>query len=119
MAALSALCGAGGVALAAVAAHRVADPSLATAAQFLVMHGAAALGLAALSSSLTQAGGFLAGASLMIAGVLLFSGDISFRVFFGNSLFPFAAPIGGSALILAWIVAAVSALSALFRRVDR
>lgn len=113
VAALASLSGAGGVALAAVAAHRVADPSLATAAQFLVMHGAAAIGLAALSASFARPRVALVAASLMLAGVFLFSGDISSRVFFGTRLFPLAAPIGGSLLIGSWFVAAFAAVWAL------
>lgn len=109
------LLGAAGVALAAVAAHRVADPSLATAAQFLIVHGAAALALAALSSGSPSAVGFLAAGSLMIFAVAVFSGDVTLRVFTGARLFPMAAPIGGSLLILAWLMAAVSGLAAAVR----
>lgn len=107
--------GAAGVALAAVAAHRVADPSLATAAQFLIVHGAAALALSALSSGSPSSVGFLAAGSLMIFAVALFSGDVTLRVFTGARLFPLAAPIGGSLLILAWLAAGITGIAAAIR----
>lgn len=101
------LLGAAGVALAAVAAHRVADPSLATAAQFLIVHAAAAIGLSALASGTPLPVGFLVSSSLMILAVALFSGDVAVRVFLGGKLFPMAAPLGGSLLIGAWLIAGV------------
>lgn len=107
--------GAAGVALAAVAAHRVADPSLATAAQLLIVHGAAALALSALSSGSPSSVGFLVAGSLMIFAVALFSGDVTLRVFTGARLFPMAAPIGGSLLILAWLAAGITGIAAAAR----
>jgi uncharacterized membrane protein YgdD (TMEM256/DUF423 family) len=109
------LVGAAGVALAAVAAHRVADPSLATAAQFLILHGAAAVALSAFAGGSLAGGsqwslGFLVSGSLMIFAVALFSGDVAARVLLGDRLFPMAAPIGGSLLIVAWLVAGVTGI---------
>lgn len=109
------LLGAAGVALAAVAAHRVADPSLTTAALFLIMHGAAALALTALASGSPWPTVTLAAASLLLFAVTLFSGDVTARVMLGDRLFPMAAPLGGSLLILGWLVAAVSGFAAAFR----
>jgi uncharacterized membrane protein YgdD (TMEM256/DUF423 family) len=40
----------------------------------------------------------------------LFSGDIAARVLMGGRLFPMAAPIGGSLLILGWLVVGLSAV---------
>jgi len=109
--------GAAGVALAAAASHGGADPHLETAAQFLMIHGAAALALAALSASAERPLGYLLAASLMIGAVILFAGDLTFRAYTGDRLFPFAAPLGGSSLILAWLIAAATALrDALSRR---
>lgn len=104
------LLGAGGVALAAVAAHRVADPSLTTAALFLILHGTAAVGLTALADGSPWPTGFLAAASLMLFAVALFSGDVASRVLLDGRLFPMAAPLGGSLLILAWLVAGVTGI---------
>lgn len=103
------LLGAAGVVLAASGAHRVADPSLTTAALFLLIHAGAAIGLSALSGGSPVPTGLLVSASLMLVAVGLFSGDVSARVLIGDRLFPFAAPLGGSLLILSWIVAAVTA----------
>src|SRR5271166_4832786 len=73
-----------------------------TAALFLILHGAAALGVAAhaaVSASRTLVGiGFV-----MEAGAAVFAADLATRAFTGARLFPFAAPIGGSAMILSWL----------------
>lgn len=99
---LAGILGAAGVALAAVAAHRVADPSLTTAALFLILHGAAAVALTALAGGSPWPSAFLAAGSLMLLAVTLFSGDVAARVLLGDRLFPMAAPLGGSLLILSW-----------------
>lgn len=109
------LLGAAGVALAAVAAHRVADPSLTTAALFLIMHGAAALALTALAGVSPWPTVVLVAASLMLFAVTLFSGDVTARVLLGDRLFPMAAPLGGSLLILSWLVAGLSGIAAALR----
>lgn len=108
--AVAGLFGAAGVVLAAAAAHRVSDPSLMTAALFLILHGGAAIALSALAGGSLAPLGFLVSASLMLFGVALFSGDVVARVMLGDRLFPFAAPIGGSLLILSWLVAALIGL---------
>ncbi len=51
---------------------------------------------------LTAAIGFVAGAAL-------FAGDLSLRQFAGHSLFPMAAPTGGTLLIIGWLVLAIAA----------
>ncbi len=109
------LLGAAGVALAAVAAHRVAEPSLATAAMFLIVHAAAAVALSAVASGTPLPVGLLASASLMILAVALFSGDVATRVLLEGRLFPMAAPLGGSLLILAWVIAGVSGIVSALR----
>ena len=51
---------------------------------------------------------------LMEAGASLFAADLATRAFSGDRLFPFAAPIGGTAMILSWFaLAAVFAAMAL------
>lgn len=112
---LAGLLGAAGVALAAVAAHRTADPSLATAALFLILHGTAAIALTAVAGSFPWPQAVLASASLMIFAVTLFSGDVASRVLLGDRLFAMAAPTGGSLLILAWLAAAALAVIAAVR----
>ena len=100
--ALAGLAGAGGVALAAVAAHKVDSPALATAATLLMIHAAAVVGLLALAHSRA----WLAAASLMLGAASLFSGDIALHTLCGQHIFPVAAPTGGSLLIASWIAVA-------------
>ena len=110
------LTGAAGVALAAVAAHRIESPALATAATMLMIHAAAAVAMTAASSGtgLGRAGRVVAG--LMLAAVALFSGDVTMHALTGNHVFPCAAPTGGSALIACWLGFAVVCMFARLRR---
>lgn len=104
---IAALQGAAGAALAAAAAHASANPLLATASQFLMLHAAAGVGVAALLQAGPPLARWLALAGLaMQAGVTLFSADLAARVYLGGRLFPFAAPIGGSTTILSWLALA-------------
>jgi len=104
VAAIAALQGAAGVALAAAAAHVDASPFLATASQFLMIHAAAGVGLASLvRTTPKREARWLAGIALALQiGVALFSGDLVARVFLAGKLFPLAAPIGGGLTILSW-----------------
>jgi uncharacterized membrane protein YgdD (TMEM256/DUF423 family) len=45
----------------------------------------------------------------------MFSGDIALRAFAGQRLFPFAAPTGGTILILAWLAVALAGVLAVVR----
>lgn len=38
----------------------------------------------------------------MLLGAALFSADLAFHDFYNQRLFPFAAPIGGTSMIVAW-----------------
>ncbi len=113
---LAALMGASGVGLTALASH-AGEANIAIAAQFLLIHAAALLGLTACRRQ-----GLLHGrmASLaawaLILGTVLFAGDLVIRARLGIRLFPFAAPLGGSLMILAWLLAGASALSAFKQR---
>lgn len=112
----AALHGAAGVTLAAAAAHVDASPLLASASQFLMIHAAAGLALAALIRTAPPAATFLAVAAFALqAGVTLFSADLSARVYLSGKLFPFAAPIGGGLTIVSWVLLAVWAASAFSR----
>lgn len=105
---IAALQGAAGVTLAAAAAHVDASPLLATASHFLMVHAAAGIGLAALLAAALPFSGLLAGVALALqTGVVLFSVDLSARVFLGGKLFAFAAPMGGGLTILAWLGIAI------------
>lgn len=110
IAAAAALMGAAGVTLAAVAAHKVPTPAMATAAQMLMVHAVAVLAVAAWAvRSVTAGGWWRAAARMMLFGVALFAGDIALKGFEVGQLFPMAAPIGGSLTILAWVLVAVAA----------
>jgi uncharacterized membrane protein YgdD (TMEM256/DUF423 family) len=115
---VAALQGAAGVSLAAATAHVDANPLLATASQFLMIHAAAGLALAARAADPGLARPRLfAGAALALqAGVTLFSADLAARVYLGTRLFPFAAPMGGSLTILAWTALAIWGAAGIARR---
>ena len=104
------LLGAAGVALAAIAAHRVQDPSLATAAHLLVMQAAAVLGVVAVATRCTRPLAWTIAGALLLAGAALFAGDITLRAFTGNRLFPMAAPTGGSTMIAGWLMVALASV---------
>ena len=98
------LAGAAGVALAAAGAHGASLSALTPAAQFLLMHAAAGVAIAALAVRSAHPGAFLVAALILLIGVTLFSGDIAARTFWGNRLFPMAAPIGGTTMIIGWLI---------------
>jgi uncharacterized membrane protein YgdD (TMEM256/DUF423 family) len=100
------LAGAAGVALAAAGAHGPALSALTPAAQFLMMHAAAAVAIAAVATRAAHPGGFLIAALILLVGVTMFSGDIAARTLWGHRLFPMAAPVGGSTMIVGWLVLA-------------
>jgi uncharacterized membrane protein YgdD (TMEM256/DUF423 family) len=111
LAAAAGLMGAAGVALAAVAAHRVPTASMASAAQMLMVHAGAVLAIAAWATrSRCAAGWWRVAARVMLLGVALFSADIALKGFEVGQLFPMAAPIGGSLTIGAWVLVTVAAL---------
>ena len=111
VAALAGMTGAGGITLAAVAAHLVSDPMLQTAAEFLVLHATAMLALSGLALAAPQRGSWLLGAAgLFLCGSLLLGGDLSARALSGARLFPMAAPLGGALLTIGWAFVALAAL---------
>jgi uncharacterized membrane protein YgdD (TMEM256/DUF423 family) len=104
---LAALMGAAGVALAAAATHEAGGTMGQTAAYFLILHAAALLGATACAAGDAR----LARALLVVGaglglGAIVFSADLASRAFSGARLFPMAAPIGGSLMILFWLALA-------------
>lgn len=98
---------AAGVGLSAYAAHgaeAAARANLQSAALFALAHGIA---LAALSPHTPRRIGTLA-LSMLLFGVLLFSGSLAAAHFFGVST-PLA-PMGGSMILLGWLLFAADAL---------
>lgn len=112
LACLAGLMGAAGVALAALASHAYAGTSLAVAAGMLSLQAPAVLAIA-----LGRKAGLMhdlvarVAAWALVAGTVLFAGDIAMRTFAGTGLFPMAAPIGGTAMIAAWLLAALAGLA--------
>jgi uncharacterized membrane protein YgdD (TMEM256/DUF423 family) len=88
---------------AAASAHVTGGGSLATAANFLLIHAAAALAVAAHADQGRTPFAWYAVATAMLGAVALFSGDLALFSLRGSHLFPMAAPIGGSLLIAAWL----------------
>jgi uncharacterized membrane protein YgdD (TMEM256/DUF423 family) len=103
--------GAAGVALAAASAHQGDATRLAAASSMLLFHASAVLaavllaerGVIHLQFGLTAAFGF-------VVATALFAGDLTLRQYAGHSLFPMAAPTGGTLLILSWLMLAVAAV---------
>jgi uncharacterized membrane protein YgdD (TMEM256/DUF423 family) len=110
LAASAGVLGAAGVALAAVAAHRVESPALVTAASMLMIHAVAGLAIAALAAASHASRRWCGLGGFMLGAVALFSGDIALNAMAGFHLFPMAAPTGGSLLIASWLAVAVCAL---------
>ena len=107
---LSGIMGADGVILAAASAHQADASRLAAASSMLLFHASAVLGAVALAErgivhtkiGITAAFGFVVAAGL-------FAGDLTLRHYAGNGLFPFAAPTGGTLMIVSWLALAVAA----------
>lgn len=110
LAALGGVAGALGVALAATAAHRVAEPALVTASNMLMVHAAAIIAMAAYANRLASSRFAVSAGFAMLLGIALFAGDIAASKLLGAGLFAFAAPLGGSLLIASWAAFALAAL---------
>ncbi|UTS90408.1 DUF423 domain-containing protein [Rhizobium anhuiense] len=102
------LFGVAGVGLAALAAHGGGEANLAASASAMCLAHAPALLVLALGNARLRTA-WLAG-FLMIVGTLLFAGDLVTLRFTGSSLFPYAAPTGGWAMMLGWLAVAAGAV---------
>ena len=108
---LAGLMGACGVMLAAAAAHLADASRLGAASSMLLFHATAVLGTVALAErGLLHLRIGLAAAIGFVIAAALFAGDMSLRQYAGHSLFPMAAPTGGTLLIASWLALAVSAI---------
>jgi len=117
---LACLMGAGGVVLAAAAAHGTPASGLDSAAYLLLFHAIAVLGAASLSrQELVRPPLALVAMACFVAGGALFAGDVAMRAFVGHRLFPMAAPTGGTLLIVGWLVLAAAAVVAMGAVHDR
>jgi len=115
--ALAGVMGAAGIVLTAAGAHGKPGAGLDSAGYLLLIHAAAVVaatvatrqGLILRPLALVALWGFVAGAGL-------FAADVASRAWLGSRLFPFAAPAGGTILIIAWLMLVAAALAALATR---
>ncbi|WP_341874411.1 DUF423 domain-containing protein [Roseibium hamelinense] len=106
---LGGLAGAAGVALLALSAHADSTGVLETAAQMLLFHAPVILGIGVIT--LLRRVPLLPFALFgLVAGLLLFCGDLASRVFLESRLFAMSAPTGGTLIIASWLTLALSAL---------
>jgi uncharacterized membrane protein YgdD (TMEM256/DUF423 family) len=107
---LAGVMGADGVILAAAVAHQPDATRLAAASSMLLFHATAVLAAVALIERgvIHARIGIFAAWGFVIA-VALFAGDLTLRQYAGHSLFPMAAPTGGTLLIVSWLGLAVAA----------
>ena len=112
---LAAIMGADGIMLAAASAHGAEASRLASASSMLLFHASAVLSAVALTErgvihahiGIVAAFGFVLAASL-------FAGDLTMRQYAGHGLFPMAAPIGGSTMIIGWLLLSVAGIWEVF-----
>jgi uncharacterized membrane protein YgdD (TMEM256/DUF423 family) len=107
---LAGVMGADGVILAAASAHQPDAARLASASSMLLFHSLAVLAAVALAErSVIHVRIGIAAAFGFVIAAALFAGDLTLRQYAGHSLFPFAAPTGGTLLIVSWLLLAVAA----------
>jgi uncharacterized membrane protein YgdD (TMEM256/DUF423 family) len=108
LAGVAALMGAAGVALAAAGVHENGGELAERGALFLILHACAALAIAAHARVATvSARALVMVGFVMEAGAILFSAELAMHVFMGVRIFAFAAPIGGTTMIVSWVALAV------------
>ena len=117
-AALGALAGGTGVVLAAVTTHALkphldaeALTTLDTASRYLLIHGLLLMVIARWQQSYRDAVALKAATSFAAMGIVLFCGGLSASIISGVRWLGAAAPLGGSALIGAWLACLVFALT--------
>ena len=107
---LAGVMGADGVLLAAASAHEPDATRLAAASSMLLFHATAVLAAVALAErGIIDSRIGIAGAFGFVIATALFAGDLTLRQYAGHSLFPMAAPTGGTLLIVSWLMLAVAA----------
>jgi uncharacterized membrane protein YgdD (TMEM256/DUF423 family) len=107
---LAGIMGADGVVLAAASAHQADASRLASASSMLLFHGSAVLAAVALAErGVIHVRVGIAAAFGFVIAAALFAGDLTLRQYAGHSLFPMAAPTGGTLLIVSWLVLALAA----------
>jgi uncharacterized membrane protein YgdD (TMEM256/DUF423 family) len=107
---LAGIMGADGVILAAASAHEADASRLGPASSMLLFHACAVLATVTLVERGTVHAriGTVAAWGFVVAAAL-FATDLTLRQYAGHSLFPFAAPTGGTLLIASWLALTVAA----------
>ena len=109
---IAGLLGAGGVTDAALAMHVTAGGPLGAAAEIMMVHAAAIVGLVALRRGDRFAPNIVGKIALAMGlAAAVFGADVTLVTFTGSRLFPYAAPIGGSVLIATWLALALLVVS--------
>ncbi|HEY4199752.1 MAG TPA: DUF423 domain-containing protein [Devosiaceae bacterium] len=103
------LFGALGIAAAAGATHSGNAQFLGPASTICLAHAPTLLALGLMAPRNTS---WKIAMVLLAVGTLVFVGDLGMRQFSGVSLFPLAAPAGGSLLIAGWLVTIFAAMFA-------
>jgi uncharacterized membrane protein YgdD (TMEM256/DUF423 family) len=107
---LAGIMGADGVILAEASVHQADATRLASASSMLLFHATAVLAAVALAErGVIHIRIGLAAAFGFVVATALFAGDLTLRQYAGHGLFPFAAPTGGTLLIVSWLLLAVAA----------
>jgi uncharacterized membrane protein YgdD (TMEM256/DUF423 family) len=107
---LAGIMGADGVILAAASAHQADASRLASASSMLLFHATVVLAAVALAErGVIHVRIGIAAAFGFVIAAALFAGDLTLRQYAGRSLFPMAAPSGGTLLIVSWLLLAVAA----------
>ena len=104
---VSGLMGAAGVALAAAASQGGDTLFLGSASTMCLAHAPVLLGLYLGRGHFRTA---TLAAIILGLGTIVFAGDLVSRHYLGDRLFPFAAPFGGTMMMLGWLVVAAGAL---------
>lgn len=94
--------------MAAAAAFHLGGDNIQIASQFLLVHApvflAAGIAQGERGRALAQA------AAVLALGVALFCADLAAHHYLGHTLFPYAAPVGASLMILGWLALAAAGL---------
>ncbi|CDZ50844.1 Putative small membrane protein [Neorhizobium galegae bv. orientalis] len=103
---VSGLMGAAGVALAAAASHDGDTVFLGSASTMCLAHAPVLLGLYLGYRYFRTA---TLAALVLGLGTIIFAGDLVSRHYLGDRLFPLAAPVGGTGMMLGWLIVAAGA----------
>lgn len=103
---VSGLMGLSGVALAAASSHGGDTHFLGNASTMCLAHAPVLLALYLGHATFRTA---TLSALTLGLGTILFTGDLVSRHYLGDRLFPFAAPAGGSLMMLGWLLVAAGA----------